>query len=678
MKITIYSIFLIFYLFTFKVAGQNVNWREYLSQLAEEEIENSVVIENMYEELLNLETNPLNLNTVKKEELESIPLLSSEEVNMIFDFLKHNRPVMTVYELRNVKKLSYRTIQLIIPFFYVGEEDSDSNREYKFSQHDIQIRFDKTLTPRAGYGSFSDSILERYPNRKYRGEDFYNSVRYSLKYREKIQMGITAEKDAGEPLLKQGYKKGYDHYGFHFIINNSGRLKTLAIGDYRISFGQGLILNNDFPGSKSWSIDNVARRTTGPKRHFSTTEYGFFRGGAAMFEFNNVSLTAFYSNRLIDTNISDSGEITSFKTDGLHRTPLEISKKKNTREQVIGTNINYRYNRFQTGISGVYHIYNKMYNPVLRDYNKYYLRDQSNLNASIDYSYQLPGFILAGETAIAKNGAVATINSLQYRPVTDISFTLLYRKYPITYNALHAQAFSEGSRVQNENGIFIATAFKPVKRLTVNSYLDLVRFPWKKYGVNGPSKAMDLYFKSSYTFSEHSYIEARYKFKMKEKNLDHPEQENKSVLPYTTNKIRLRYNHEYDSGWNLRTTVDFAQYTAKYQPSERGIMISQNIAYRGESPLKGDAYLAWFNTDTYNSRLYSYERNLLSTFYMPFFYGKGVRLALSAKYEITSSLTISAKAGYTNYFNRDVIGSGTELINGNSRTDIFTYIRWRF
>jgi hypothetical protein len=628
MKITIYSIFLIFYLFTFKVAGQNENWREYLSQLAEEEIENSVVIENMYEELLNLETNPLNLNTVKKEELESIPLLSSEEVNMIFDFLKHNRPVMTVYELRNVKKLSYRTIQLIIPFFYVGEEDSDSNREYKFSQHDIQIRFDKTLTPRAGYGSFSDSILERYPNRKYRGEDFYNSVRYSLKYREKIQMGITAEKDAGEPLLKQGYKKGYDHYGFHFIINNSGRLKTLAIGDYRISFGQGLILNNDFPGSKSWSIDNVARRTTGPKRHFSTTEYGFFRGGAAMFEFNNVSLTAFYSNRLIDTNISDSGEITSFKTDGLHRTPLEISKKKNTREQVIGTNINYRYNRFQTGISGVYHIYNKMYNPVLRDYNKYYLRDQSNLNASIDYSYQLPGFILAGETAIAKNGAVATINSLQYRPVTDISFTLLYRKYPITYNALHAQAFSEGSRVQNENGIFIATAFKPVKR--------------------------------------------------KEKNLDNPELEEKSVLPYITNKLRLRYSQENSSGWNFRSTVDFARYYAKYQSHERGVMISQNIGFRGGKGINVDSYLAWFNSDTYNSRLYSYERNILSTFYMPSFYGKGIRLALSAKFEITPQLTLSAKAGYTNYFNRDIIGSGTEQINGNSRTDLYTYLRWRF
>ena len=129
-----------------------------------------------------------------------------------------------------------------------------------------------------------------------------------------------------------------------------------------------------------------------------------------------------------------------------------------------------------------------MYNLYLENYNKYLLKNQSTL-CEVRLLISASGFILAGETAIAKNGAVATINSLQYRPVTDISFTLLYRKYPITYNALHAQAFSEGSRVQNENGIFIATAFKPVKRLTVNSYLDLVRFPWKKYGVNGPSKS---------------------------------------------------------------------------------------------------------------------------------------------------------------------------------------------
>lgn len=656
-------------------------------QLAEEEQVNSVTIDNMYEELLYLENNPINLNEASKDQLERFPLLSAEEITSLIQFLEINRPLMTVYELRNVPYLNFKTIQLIIPFFYVGNADEKRietpdikqiNNSIKYARHEVQLRLDKTLTPRAGYGEFTDSILERYPNREYQGENFYTSLRYSLKYKDKVQVGFTAEKDSGEPFFKHSYPKGYDHYGVHLIISDLGKLNTLAIGDYRLSFGQGLILNNDFSGSKSWGIDNIAKRTIVPKRHFSTAESNFFRGGAAVFDLGKFSLTTFYSNNSIDANLSDAGHITSFKVDGLHRTKLEIEKKNNSREQVTGGNINLRKNRFQAGISGVYHNYNRMYNPVEYEYNKHYLRGYENFNASIDYSYQLPGFIFAGETAMSQDGAVATLNSLQYRPNTEVSFTLLHRYYPTTYNALHAQSFSEGSRIQNENGLFIGAVFKPFRRFIVNTYLDLVKFPWWKYGVDGPSKATDFYFIGTYTLSPQSYLEARYKFKMKEKNLDHPGQENKSVLPYTTNKIRLRYNHVNDKGWNLRTTVDFSQYMAKYQPSEKGIMISQNIAYRGKSPLKGDAYLAWFNTDTYNSRLYSYERNLLSTFYMPFFYGKGVRLALSAKYEITSSLTISAKAGYTNYFNRDVIGSGTELINGNSRADIFTYIRWRF
>jgi hypothetical protein len=124
--------------------------------------------------------------------------------------------------------------------------------------------------------------------------------------------------------------------------------------------------------------------------------------------------------------------------------------------------------------------------------------------------------------------------------------------------------------------------------------------------------------------------------------------------------------------------VDLARYTEELSPAENGYMISQGIAYRGKGRLTGDAYLAWFDADTYNARLYSYERNLLSTFYMPSFYGKGTRLAFSAKYQITSKFAFSAKAGYTRYLNRDTIGSGTEQIDGNSRLDLFTYLVWKF
>lgn len=665
-----------------KVDAQNINWREYIEQLAEEGMDEAA-IENIYQEMLQLENNPLDLNGVTRDQLNQIPLLSLDEATAIADFLEKNRPVYTVFELRNVPSLDLKTVEWIIPFFYVGDSKSPETAEIRsgilqYGQHEVQFRLDKTVTPRAGYGDFSDSILTRYPNRKYRGEDFYHSLRYAFRYRDKIQAGITAEKDAGEPFFKQGYPRGYDHYGMHLIVRDIGKLKTVALGDYRLSFGQGLILNNDFMINKAWNSGSIVRRTQQPKRHFSTAESDFFRGAAVVAGMGNLTLTSFYSNKKIDTNLSDEGIITSFKTDGLHRTPLEIEKKKNAREQIAGANINYRKSRFQAGVSGIYHTYSRMYNPALRDYNIYYLRDASNLNASIDYSYQLPGFIVAGETAVSKNGSIATLHTLQYRPSSNLSFSLLHRNYPISYNALYAQAFSEGSTVRNERGLFLSMQFTPFRRFTVNSYLDIVRYPWLKHGVDTPSKALDFYLLGTYTLSRRSSFDLRYKYKQKEKNMNWPDENSTSVLPYATHKLRIRYAHACQNGWESRTTADVAYYTEKHFPSETGYMLSQNIGYRGKGPFAGDLYLAFFNAESYDVRLYSYERNLLSSFYMPSFYGEGSRFSFSVKYEVSAALTLSLKAARTRYFNRDTIGSGTELIDGNQRTDLYFYLRWKF
>jgi hypothetical protein len=121
-----------------------------------------------------------------------------------------------------------------------------------------------------------------------------------------------------------------------------------------------------------------------------------------------------------------------------------------------------------------------------------------------------------------------------------------------------------------------------------------------------------------------------------------------------------------------------AIYKEQPYPAEKGIMLSQLISYRGTRPLTGDLFFAFFDAESYDARLYSYERNLLSTFYMPSFYGKGIRVALNGKYSFSRALTLSLKAAHTRYRDRDTIGSGTEQINGNSRTDLWCYLRWKF
>ncbi len=684
MKYT-FHITVILLLFCSVAMAQERDWRSYLEQLAEErsdeEYADETSVENIFQELSMLETNPMNLNTVTRNQLERFPLLTFEQATSLADFLEKNRPVYTAFELRNVPLLDFNTVELILPFFYVAEmavRKVTAKEMLKTGRSEIQLRFDKTLTKRAGYGEFSDSILQRYPNRKYRGEDFYTSLKYAFAYRDKIQFGLLGEKDAGEPFLKTGYRKGYDHYGIHLIVRDVGRFRTLAIGDYRLSFGQGLVLNNDFMLSKSWATNNIIRRTQDPKRHFSTAEYGFFRGAAAVFDIRNFSLTAFYSRKNIDVNLSNFNEITSFKTDGYHRTPSEMEKKKNAREQVAGVNINYRNRDLQIGVSGVYYNYNKMYNPTLRNYNIYYLRDSANLNASIDYSYRINRFSFAGETAIAKNGAIATTNMFQYSPSSLLSFSALHRFFPITYNALYAQAFSEGSRVQNEHGLYLGASFSPVRKVSVTTYIDLFKFPWLKYQVDTPSKGIDLYFLGNYSIHRESNIEIRYKFKQKERNFTLPDDKIASVFHYDTHKLRLRYNNTLQNGWFFRTTLDGVVYKPKLLAQEKGWMLSQNIGYRGNDKVSGDVFAGFFNADSYNTRLYSYERNILTTFYMPSFYGKGFRLALSGRYNITPKLAFSVKCGYTRYSDRETIGSGTELIVGNNRTDIFTYLRWKF
>ena len=181
--------------------AQSSAWRNYLEHLAEEDL-SPEIIDNMYNDLEYYESNPLNLNSVTKNELERFPLITMEQAAAVFEFLERNRPVYSVFELRNVYLLDFKTVELILPFFVaekVPEKKSTLENMLKRGKNELQLRMDKTLNKRAGYGNFSEKILEKYPNRKYQGEDLYTSMRYSFSYKDRLQLGFTAEKDAGEP-----------------------------------------------------------------------------------------------------------------------------------------------------------------------------------------------------------------------------------------------------------------------------------------------------------------------------------------------------------------------------------------------------------------------------------------------------------------------------------------------
>lgn len=90
------------------------------------------------------------------------------------------------------------------------------------------------------------------------------------------------------------------------------------------------------------------------------------------------------------------------------------------------------------------------------------------------------------------------------------------------------------------------------------------------------------------------------------------------------------------------------------------------------------ANMSYFHTDNYESRLYLYERSVLYNFSSLMLYGEGIRYALMARMNLGTSLTLTAKIGTTNYFDRTKISSSYQEIDGSSMTDVDVQLRCKF
>lgn len=674
------------FLFSESITSQNLtektHWQSYLQELAEEGLSNEQ-IDIIYQELLDIEDNPIDLNTVNADQLERIPFLGLEAQASILQFVDKNRPLYSIFELRNIPQLDFNLVHMLLPLFCIKEQEKNRTVKTNISQQpslqEIQWRFNKVFPKRSGYLTLSDSILQRYPNRVYQGEDFYTSIRYAYRKGQHLQAGLVAEKDAGEPLWKRGHTRGFDHYGFYLAIRDMGVVRSAVIGDYRLNFGQGLILNNSSLFVQSSYSPSIIRSSTAPWRHASTAETNFFRGIAGTFSWKQTEVTLIYSNKKIDTNINrDSTAFTSIKDDGLHRTQLEISKKRNTNELVVGGNIQWKYKAIKLGINTLYSKFNRKMEPRLQYYNTHYFRGKENMNISCDYQLRIPALTFAGEIAMSKNGSFANIHSLNFSPHSQLLFSIAFRSYARAYQALYANALGINSLPNNEKGWYIAGSLYPIDRLKTSFYADIAKFDEPRFGVQTSSKAKTFFIRNDWSLSQQLKIESRYHLRQREKSERYPTAKEYTVLPNSLQKMLLSSHLLISPKWSTRTTIDYTMFKTKYMKKEHGKMISQLLSWNPTTKQSIHFFTAYFDADSYSVRVYSRERSAYPSFFSPSFYGKGMRYALSGRsVMLQNKLTIATQVNLSQYFNRNPIGSGLESINGSHRWDFAILLKYR-
>lgn len=660
-------------------------WQNIYEEWLEETDEETTTAQQelLFDELSHLHANPLNINTATAEELGKLPFLNPSHIRAIHSYIRHNGELLSTGELQLIDSIDYHTRRLLRHFVYTApiSTDEPANKRLtpdnllRYGTHEAITRLNIPLYKRAGYRPYSKETLAQYPNRQYLGEPFYHNLKYQYRFADKLAIGLVVEKDAGEALFKGGFN-GYDHLSFHLMLTNMGRLKTLVVGDYRLHFGQGIVLNNGFSMGKTATLHTIEWGARGIKRHMSTGEYNAFRGVATTIGlWDGVEATAFVSHRAIDATLDKNLLITSLKTDGLHRTPLEYSKHGNVRNTLYGGNLTIHHQGFHGGLTAVHNFFNHAFNPGEQLYRRYYPRGKKFTNVGIDYMYFHPRLYLAGETAVDQGGALATVNKLQLRLADRQTLTLVQRYYAHHYTALWANSFSENSTLRNESGLYLGFDTPLWAHWQLTAYADFCYFPWLKYLVSNASYAGEGMVRLVYNPTGQHRTTLRYRLKLTER--DDTRQTPRQPILRTQHRLLVQHDYTPIKQLQLSTLANVTR--LHFAGSVRhGAMLTQRITWKPTNlPIDLYGNLSYFHTDNYDTRISIYERNLLNTFSFPSYYGHGLHAAATCQWDINSQFTLLANFSHTHYYDRTIIGTGTELISQPHREDIGIQLRWK-
>lgn len=640
-------------------------WEKYFNELAALDDETTASWEQAYDIMCDMEDNPININTATRDDLEQLPFLTDRQVEDICEYLYRYGPMKTLGELQMIESLDYNRRKILECFVRAGETEKERFPSLK----EIASRGRNDLT-----GTVRIPLYERKGDRNgYLGYKYKHWLRYTFGYGDRIRIGLTAAQDAGEPLFAGKNTMGYDFYSFFLQIRKLGRIETLVLGRYRASFGMGLVINNDFNIGKTAALASLGRSTPGIRASSSRSAAGYLQGAAATIRLGrSLTLSAFASYRPHDATLNkDDGTVATIVKSGYHRTPTEMGKKNNTHSVTAGANVRFFANGFHAGATAVYTRFDRDLRPKTGTlYRRHYASGNDFANAGIDYGYTSHRISAGGETAVNRNGNVATVNRLGVNITDRLSLLALYRFYSYRYTALHAAGFSEGGGIQNENGIYAGAAWSPSTRLRLAAYTDYARFAWPRYQASLPSWASDNMVSASYT-AGHWSADARYRLHIRQKD-----NEAKTALTNRTgHSVRLGLTLNPAPGWSSRTQADLS--LTEHKTTDRGLMISESVTLTRKW-LQASFFAGYFRTDSYESRLYVYERGPLYNFSFPAFYGKGLRYSLMARADLGRRLILIVKAGVTDYFDRGAIGSGYQKVEGSSMTDIDIQARWKF
>ncbi|MDY5650970.1 MAG: hypothetical protein SPF23_02880 [Paludibacteraceae bacterium] len=630
--------------------------------------------EQLQTDLYTLHESPIDLNNTSDEELTQLYFLSPQQIDAILAYA-YRHPFESLYELRLIPELADYEIRDLLPFVYINRAALNSET----------INTD-ALYAKEIFAKAHHELLTRIDARNieaYEGTDpIYTQFRYRFDFRRRVTFGVQLRRPAG------GFARDLQ-YGAYLQLNDiTPHLHTLVAGNFQASFGQGLVLAPVFHTGKSMYVTSVGQQREGLRYYSSVDGEGLHGAGATLrWKWNKTTrldVSALYSMR----RANDS-----------------------TWHHLLGANLTLRHKKLQVELTAIENLWSDSIHPYTNaKYNRHYFRGHNQAVIGASFRYNHGWFDMFGEVATAQNYQITndqspitkshwgfgTIIGSRFYPTNGISLLALYRYYSPYFDNALGYAFSETSRLGDENGGYLGFDITRPRNWRFIGYGDIFYFSGYKYGLGdatrtlgydamaeiqyhqpgassrqtGGAASAEKGYNPSQITNHQWLLSLRLRARAKKKGT-------------STYSARAIFDWQ-RNGWSLRTTLDANLTNQKstitnQQSIPYGISIAQDIAYNFQLstfnfPLSLRLRLQGFDAREWANRIYTYEHDVLYAYSIPAVYGLGGRAYLCLRWQIIPQLALYFRASETIYARKWAAAHSRPL----TRTDLHLLLRATF
>jgi hypothetical protein len=593
---------------------------------------NPEAAEQFIEQLNALYEDPVKINSADETDLSLLFFLTDFQIKAIIDYIKISGRIVSVYEISAIPGFDRGIVEMMIPFITLDSENKNSHDKMTLNNTLLTNLIFKPGAKDTSHLGSHLKILTRYK---------FTAGRLSA--------GFTSEKDAGEKFLS-GSPPMPDFLSGYFAYQGTGILKKIIAGDFSSSFGLGTNINTGIRTGFSVNSTGYLAGKNIIKPYTSSDENNYFRGTAADFEIGNLGFSLMLSHKKTDATLNFSGDssllfIENLYKTGLHNTSQSVSKKDAVTETLLGINLRYNLRSFRIGVLWSENMFSLPFN-VNKEKAEYLFKFEGKHNniLTVWYNSTINRFLLFGEISVNNLQNVSIVQGMTIRPSDRLSVNLIFRNYSPGFNSFHANGPGRNSYVNNEKGILGNFTFEAGKHLFISAGCDISHFPWLKYRCSSPSTSKKQEIKIKYNPDENLSFDLSWSISSWQYNSDYTT--GIAPLVSTTGKT-LKGQVKYIPHNNLTLTTR-ADFRIVHPSGSRGTLLLQDLIYRfRQVPLKLWFRYCIFRTDDWDSRLYTYENDLLYSYSIPTLSGKGSRTYFMAEWEIKKIAELRFKYGLT-------------------------------